>query len=76
MAQSLAFKFRQRYRLPPTDPRFLDATIDEMLADDWAWTFVENPNAADEVVDEEFDVEAEVARLNAEVGDVSDWEDI
>jgi hypothetical protein len=76
MAESVAFLFRRRYLLPPTDPRFLDATLDEMLIDFWAWRYHEDPKAADEIVDDEFDVEAEVARLDAQVGEVNDWEQI
>ncbi len=76
MSESLAFLYRQRYRLPPTDPRFLDATFEDMLIDEWACRYHEDPKAADEVVDDEFDLASEVARLDAEVDDVNDWEQI
>ena len=33
---SLEFRFRQRYNLPPTDPRFLQATHETLIIDDWA----------------------------------------
>lgn len=72
----MAFQFRRRYLLPPTDPRFLDATLDEMLVDFWAWKYHEDPRAADEIVDDEFDVDAEVARIDAEVAGLDDWEQI
>ena len=76
MADSLAFLFRQRYRLPPTDSRFLDATFEDMLVDEWACRYHEDPKAADEIVDDEFDVEQELARLDQEVGNVNDWEEV
>ena len=72
----MAFAFRRRYLLPPTDSRFLDATLDDMFVDFWAWKYHEDPRAADEIVDDEFDVEAEVARINEEVERVDDWEQI
>ena len=36
--------FRQKYNLPPTDPRFLNATDEEIEADFWAHYYQENPN--------------------------------
>lgn len=51
-----------------------------MTVDFWAWRYHEDPRAAEEIVDDEFDAEAEVARLNDEAdGDVSkvdDWESL
>lgn len=47
-----------------------------MLVDFWAWKYHEDPRAADEIVDDEFDVEAEVARIDAEAEGVDDWEQI
>lgn len=76
MADTLAFHFRRRYLLPPTDPRFLDATLDEMTVDFWAWQYHEDPKAAEAIVDDDFDVDAEVARLNAEAEGKDDWEPI
>lgn len=68
MAQTVGFAWRRRYLLPPTDPRFLDATLDDMLTDLVAWHVHENPDAAaTEVEDDGFDVEAEIAAANAEV---------
>lgn len=73
---TLGFWFRRKYLLPPTDPRFLDASLDLMEADYWAWRFAENPNETDEVVDDGFDLDAEIAAADAEVAGVDDWESL
>lgn len=73
MAASLEFQFRRRYNLPPTDPRFLDATFDEILVDAIAWDIALNPGKQ-EFADDEFDVQAEIAKNDAEETD--DFEDI
>lgn len=70
MARSMEFLFRRRYNLPPTDPRFLDATAEEIEADYWAHHYLENPSES-EVEDDDFDVEAEIAAMNDD-----DWEDV
>jgi hypothetical protein len=44
------------------DPRFLDATVEEMLTDIYAHRFWEDPKALDDVDDEDFDID-EVADL-------------
>ena len=69
---SLAFWFRRKYLLAPTDPRFLNATADQIAADYWAWQYIENPNSLKEVVDDEFDLSAEIAAADAEVDDFED----
>lgn len=53
--KTYAFWYRKKYNLTSTDPRFLDATIDEIMADYFAHTFFDDPKAADEVVDDDFD---------------------
>lgn len=74
MATSVAFWFRRKYSLPPTDPRFLSATLLDMAADFWAHHYAENPDAASkESVDDDFDMAAELAKADAEV---DDWEPI
>ena len=74
MAQTAEFWFRRQYNLPPSDPRFLDVTVEEMLTDYWAHHFYNNPKAGEqEVEDEEFDMQAELDRM-AENPD--DWEAI
>lgn len=75
MAQTAAFAFRRRYLLAPTDPRFLSATLDDIVTDFWAWHFHENPDDK-EVVDESFDLAAEIAAADAEAEGVDDWEDV
>lgn len=37
------YAFRQRYNLPPTDPRFLEADIHEMMVDYWANRMWQDP---------------------------------
>lgn len=77
MAPTVAFWFRRKYLLPPTDPRFLDATLDDMAADYWAWRFAEDPTANKEDMDDEFDLAAELAAADAEAdGLPDDFEDV
>lgn len=77
MAGTVAFWFRRKYLLPPTDPRFLDATLDDMLVDFWAWHYAEHPDADKEVVDDGFDMAAELAAADAEADDLpDDFEDV
>lgn len=68
----MEFWFRQKYNLPPTDPRFLDATIEEMLIDHWACHYKANP-AAEEVEDEEFDQEAILRQMEE---NPDGWEEV
>jgi hypothetical protein len=70
MATSLEFWFRKKYGLPPTDPRFLDASLDDMEADFWAHSYSDRP-PGEEVEDDEFDLEAEIAAMSAD-----DWEEV
>lgn len=64
MARTAEFWFRHKYRLPPTDERYLNMTVEGMLADFWAHHFFDNPKAAEqEVEDEDFDMEAELQRM-------------
>lgn len=58
--------------MPVTDPRFLDATVDEMLTDIWAHRYAEDPKLLEEVEDEDFDPN-EVASIIG-VNDPGDWE--
>lgn len=65
VAETVAFAFRRRYLLPPTDPRFLDATYEQMLIDHWAWAHVEDPKLRHEVfIAEGF--EEDLAEMEAE----------
>lgn len=65
MAKSVGFWYRKRYNLPPNDPRYLDLTAEEVLAEYWAHQYAEN-GVQDEVEDEDFDLEAELAKIEAE----------
>jgi hypothetical protein len=53
-----------KYSLPPTDPRFLNATIDEIMADFFMHQHMEN-GGKEVVEDDEYDQEAMLARLDA-----------
>ena len=57
--------------MPPTDPRFLDATWDDIIGDLAALHAKENP---DETVfeDDSFDMAREIADANAEDDDLND----
>ena len=70
MAGTYQLQFRRRYNLPPTDPRFLDATTEDILTDHWANWYVENPKT-EEVSDEDFDLDAVVKSM-----DEGDWEEV
>jgi hypothetical protein len=57
--------------LPPTDPRFLNATIEEIETDYWAHFFFEHPNAANEVIADDPDFDIDEIKGKIESGD---WE--
>lgn len=88
LSDTIEFAFRHRYNLPPTDPRFLDATIEMMVVDYWAHRHWEDPKLRDElVVAEGYDEDVEEmereamakeAEHAAKVAGVpeSDWEDV
>lgn len=62
--------FRRRYNLPPTDPRFLNATTEDIVTDYWAHYYSENrPN--EEYEDEDFDREAIEKQI-----ETGDWEEL
>lgn len=63
--------------MPATDPRFLDATVEEMMTDIWAHRFKNDPKLLDEIEDEDFDLDS----VAAEIGfmpeqDPGDWEEM
>ncbi|BCP56318.1 hypothetical protein K32_49350 [Kaistia sp. 32K] len=64
-AKTTEFWFRRKYNLTSTDPRFLDATLEEMITDYWAHTFLDDPKALEEIEDEDFDMDAELAKMEA-----------
>lgn len=71
MAETLEFWFRRKYSLTRTDPRFLDATLEDMLEDYWAHRVAEDPKAADEVEDADFNLDEVVAAMNSD-----DWVEV
>lgn len=66
MAGTVEFQFRRRYSLPPTDPRFLDATREEVLVDWWAHQHTDDPGLRNEVAMDSEDYEAEIAAMEAD----------
>lgn len=68
----MEFWFRRKYLLPPTDPRFLDATHEMMLTDLYAWRAFEKPGEEEfETDDEDFE-----AAVSAFMADDDEWEDV
>ena len=49
----------------------MDTTVEEMLTDLYAYKFFEDPKASEEVEDEDFDLDAELAKLE---NDPDAWE--
>lgn len=47
-----------------------------MLSDYWAHYYADNPKAQDEVVDDDFNLEEELARLEASAESADDWEEL
>ena len=76
--------------MPPNDPGFLDLTLEEIETEYWAiHYFEEEPGKSEEFEDDDFDMDAEIAAIEAralekerqreaEQGppDPGDWEDI
>lgn len=73
---TIEFWFRWKYNLTRTDPRFLEATLDDMLEDFWLRTFKEDPKAADEDEDPDFDPDNVAAELNRLQQMPNDFEDL
>lgn len=65
MSKSMAFWFRRKYNLPPTDPRFLNMTAVELRAEWWAHYYAEN-GAEEEFEDDDFDLEEELRKIDEE----------
>ena len=69
----MGFQFRRKYLLPPNDPRFLDLTEEDMMADLIAHDIVERgDDGGEEYEDEDVDLDEMLERL--ESGE--DWEDV
>lgn len=65
MADTYEFRFRRRYGLPPTDPRFLAATFEEIVIDYWAHAHMDDPKLRDEAITDDFD--EQLAAMEAEM---------
>lgn len=65
MYQTMGFWYRRKYNLPPNDPRYLEMTTEQIAAEYWAYQYAEK-GIQDEVEDEDFDMAAELARIEAE----------
>ncbi|CAH2606339.1 conserved protein of unknown function (plasmid) [Rhodovastum atsumiense] len=63
LADRMDFHVRRRYGLPPTDPRFLDMTVEDIVLDYWAHAVTDNPKLRDEHINPDF--EQEMAELEA-----------
>lgn len=56
LSQTYEFAFRRRYGLPPTDPRYLNATVEEIVVDWHANRFWDDPKLRqEEVVNDSFE---------------------
>lgn len=72
MSESLEFWYRRKFNLAPTDPRFLDATTEQIEAEYWAHHYFENPNKQ-EAVDDDFNL---AAVLQGMEDSPDDWEPV
>lgn len=57
-----------------TDPRYLDVTEEEMMADYYAHLYFDDPKAAEEDEDDDFNVDDVANQINA--NDPEDWETV
>jgi hypothetical protein len=58
--------------LAPTDPRFLDATLEQIETEFWAHTYFEKP-PGDEIEDDGFDLDEVLKEIEDEDKDPGDW---
>lgn len=65
MAGSLEAWFRRKYNLPPHDPRFLAATVEDIETDFWMHHYADR-GVTEEYETDGFDAAAEAARIEAE----------
>ncbi len=70
MAKGLEFWFRRKFNLAPTDPRFLNATLEQMETEFWAHHYHENP-PGEELEDDDFDKDAIIRSMEE---NPEDWE--
>lgn len=74
MATSIEFWFRRKFNLAPTDPRYLDATLDQIEAEFWAHEYANKP-PGEEIEDDEFDMDEAMkwAEQPDQPDDPGDW---
>lgn len=65
LSRTLEYWYRKRFNLAPTDPRFLDTTVEQMKVEFWAAHYETN-KATEEFEDYDFDPQAEVRRIEQE----------
>jgi hypothetical protein len=58
--------------LAPTDPRFLDATPEQIETEYWAYQYRDN-KVQEEIEDDDFNLEAVLAEIENNPGE---WEDV
>lgn len=85
LADTPQFRFRKKYSLPPTDPRFLDATMADIVLDLWAHAHADDPQLRNTTTDPHFDAELADMEAEASVREAQpaikvvadeDWEDV
>jgi hypothetical protein len=80
IAHSIPFWFRQRYHLPPNDPRFLALTPEEVETEFWACQYAEKP-ATEDYEDDSIDIEEILAQADREEAALraaksDEWEEV
>lgn len=76
MAHTIPFWFRQRYSLPPNDPRFLALTPQEVETEFWACQYAET-KAVEDFEDEDIDIEEILAEADrAEAIKTGEWDEV
>jgi hypothetical protein len=80
LSETIEWWYRDRYRLTSSDPRFLDATYDEMFLDAWASYYHAIRARGGEVIeDDSFNLDQILADLEHQEGgdawsEVTDWD--
>ena len=68
--KTFGYWFRNHYRLPPTDPRYLDMTPEEIEIEYWAWNYLQN-GVGDEIETDGYNTDDVLAAMESD-----DWEDV
>jgi hypothetical protein len=85
LSDTVEFRYRRRYGLPATDPRFLRCTIEDIVLDLMAHRFCDDPRSRDEMVTDDFDADlveferdaaAAAAAAEPPVDLPDDWEEV